>query len=157
MNAHHVKSVPGRKSDVLDCQWLRQLHSYGLLAGSFRPDDHICVLRSYIRQRDTLIADAAGHVQRMQKALTQMNQHLHQVLSDVTGVSGMAILKAIVAGERDPHQLAALKHEPVRKSATEIAAALSGDYRQKHVFVLAQEIGAVLKITNSRLPPVRLK
>jgi transposase len=140
VNAHHVKSVPGRKSDVLDCQWLRQLHSYGLLAGSFRPADHICVLRSYIRQRDTLIADAARHVQRMQKALTQMNLHLHQVLSDVTGVSGMAILKAIVAGERDPHQLAALKHERVRKSVTEIAAALSGDYRQEHVFVLAQEL-----------------
>ena len=140
VNAHHVKSVPGRKSDVLDCQWLRQLHSYGLLSGSFRPADQICVLRSYIRQRDTLIGDAARHIQRMQKALTQMNLHLHQVLSDLTGVSGLKILKAIVAGERDPHKLAALKHERVRKSEAEIAAALSGDYRVEHVFVLTQEL-----------------
>lgn len=140
VNAHHVKSVPGRKSDVLDCQWLRQLHSYGLLSGSFRPAEQICVLRSYIRQRDTLITDAARHIQRMQKALTQMNLHLHQVLSDLTGVSGLAILKAIVAGERDPHKLAALRHERVRKSEAEIAAALSGDYRAEHVFVLAQEL-----------------
>jgi transposase len=140
VNAHHVKSVPGRKSDVLDCQWLRQLHSYGLLSASFRPADSICVLRSYIRQRDTLIADAARHIQRMQKALTQMNLHLHQVLSDLTGVSGMRILKAIVAGERDPLKLAALKHERVRKSQAEIAAALSGDYRAEHLFVLAQEL-----------------
>ncbi len=139
VNAHHVKSVPGRKSDVLDCQWLRQLHSYGLLSGSFRPTDSICVLRSYIRQRDTLIADAARHIQRMQKALTQMNLHLHQVLSDLTGLSGMRILKAIVAGERDPLKLAALKHERVRKSEAEIAAALSGDYRTEHLFVLAKK------------------
>ena len=140
VNAHHVKSVPGRKSDVIDCQWLRRLHSYGLLAGSFRPDDQICVLRSYIRQRDTLISDAARHIQRMQKALTQMNLHLHQVLSDLTGVSGLAILKAIVAGERDPDKLAALKHERVCKPEAEIAAALSGDYRPEPVFVLAQEL-----------------
>lgn len=140
VNAQHVKSVPGRKSDVLDCQWLRQLHSYGLLAASFRPDDQICVPRSYIRQRDTLISDAARHIQRMQKALTQMNLHLHQVLSDLTGVSGLAILKAIVAGERDPHKLASLKHERVRKPEAEIAAALSGDYRSEHVFVLSQEL-----------------
>ncbi|MBD1846700.1 IS110 family transposase [Cyanobacteria bacterium FACHB-63] len=140
VNAHQVKSVPGRKSDVLDCQWLRQLHSYGLLSGSFRPDASICVLRSYIRQRDTLIADAARHVQRMQKALTQMNIQLHQVLSDLTGLSGLRILKAIVAGEHDPHKLAALKHERVRKSEAEIAAALSGDYRPEHLFVLAQEL-----------------
>ena len=116
------------------------MHSDGLLSGSFRPADQICVLRSYIRQRDTLIADAARQIQRMQKALTQMNLHLHQVLSDLTGVSGLKILKAIVAGERDPHKLAALKHERVRKSEAEIAAALSGDYRAEHVFVLAQEL-----------------
>jgi transposase len=140
VKAHHVKSVPGRKSDVLDCQWLRQLHSYRLLSGSFRPDDSICVLRSYIRQRDTLIADAARHIQRMQKALTQMNLQLHQVLSNLTGLSGMRILKAIVAGERDPLKLAALKHERVRKSEAEIAAASSGDYRTEHLFVLAQEL-----------------
>lgn len=140
VNAQHLKYVPGRKSDVQDCQWLRQLHSYGLLSGSFRPAEAICVLRSYIRQRDALIADAARHIQRMQKALTQMNLQLHQVLSDITGVSGMRILKAIVNGERDPHQLATLKHERVRSSEAEIAAALSGNYRDEHLFVLKQEL-----------------
>jgi len=140
VNAQHVKSVPGRKSDVLDCQWLRQLHSYGLLFGSFRPADQICVLRSYIRQRESLIEDAARHTQRMQKALTQMNLHLHQVISDITGLSGLKILKAIIAGERNPETLAALKHERVRKSQAEIAAALTGDYRAEHIFVLAQEL-----------------
>lgn len=140
VNAQHLKYVPGRKSDVLDCQWLRQLHSYGLLSASFRPDEAICVLRSYIRQRDALIADAARHIQRMQKALTQMNLQLHQVLSDITGVSGMRILQAIVDGERDPHKLAALKHERVRASEAQIAAALSGNYREEHLFVLQQEL-----------------
>lgn len=140
VNAQHLKHVPGRKSDVLDCQWLRQLHSYGLLSASFRPAEAMCVLRQYIRQRDTLIQSAAQHIQRMQKALTQMNLHLHRVLSDLTGLSGMRILKAIVAGERDPHTLAALKHERVRKSEAEIAAALSGTYREEHLFVLGQEL-----------------
>ncbi len=110
VNAHHVKTVPGRKSDVLDCQWSQQLHSYGLLSGSFRPDDQICVLRSYIRQRDTLIKTASTHVQRMQKALTPMNLQLHRVISDITGITGMAIIRAIVAGERNPQVLAALKN-----------------------------------------------
>lgn len=140
VNAQPLKHVPGRKSDVQDCQWLQRLHSYGLLSASFRPAEVMCVLRSYIRQRDRLIADAARHVQRMQKALTQMNLHLHRVLSDVTGLSGMRILKAIVAGERDPHKLAALKHERVKASAAEIAAALSGNYRNEHLFVLQQEL-----------------
>jgi transposase len=140
VNAQHLKHVPGRKSDVLDCQWLRQLHSYGLLSASFRPAEVMCVLRSYIRQRDTLIADAARHIQRIQKALTQMNLHLHRVLSDVTGLSGMRILKAIVAGERDPHTLAALKHERVKATEAEIVAALSGNYRDEHLFVLQQEL-----------------
>jgi transposase len=140
VNAQHLKHVPGRKSDVRDCQWLQQLHRYGLLSGSFRPAEAMCVLRSYIRQRDTLIADAARHIQRMQKALTQMNVQLHRVLSDVTGLSGMRILKAIVAGERDPHKLAALKHERVKATDAEIAAALSGNYRDEHLFVLQQEL-----------------
>jgi transposase len=129
VNAQHLKYVPGRKSDVSDCQWLRQLLSYGLLQASFRPAEAICVLRSYIRQRGTLITDAARHLQRIQKALTQMNLQLHQVLSDISGLSGMRILKSIVNGERDPHKLAALKHERVKKSEAEIAAALSGNYR----------------------------
>jgi transposase len=140
VNAHHVKTLPGRKSDVLDCQWLQQLHSYGLLSGSFRPEDQICVLRSYIRQRDNLIKSACVHVQRMQKALTQMNVQLHQVVSDITGTTGMAIIRAIVAGERNPQVLAALRHHRSQRTAAEIAQALAGDYRIEHVFVLQQEL-----------------
>jgi transposase len=140
VNARHVQTVPGRKSDVLDCQWLRQLHSYGLLAGSFRPDDQICVLRSYIRQRDSLIQNAAAHIQRMQKALTQMNVQLHRVISDISGTTGLAILRAIVAGERDLAKLAALKDGRIKASHEEIVAALTGDYRRELVFILAQEL-----------------
>ena len=140
VNAQYVKTVPGRKSDVLDCQWLQQLHTYGLLSGSFRPEDQVCVLRSYIRQRENLIRSSCVHVQRMQKALTQMNLQLHKVISDITGVTGLAILRAIVAGERNPLALAELKHGRIRRSKTEIAAALTGDYRAEHVFVLQQEL-----------------
>lgn len=140
VNAHHVKTLPGRKTDVLDCQWLQQLHSYGLLSGSFRPADEICVLRSYIRQRDTLIKSGCIHVQRMQKALTQMNVQLHQVVSDITGTTGMAIIRAIVAGERNPQVLAALRHHRSQRTTAEIAQALEGDYRSEHIFVLQQEL-----------------
>lgn len=140
VNAHHVKTLPGRKTDILDCQWLQQLHSYGLLSGSFRPEDEICVLRSYIRHRDSLIKNACVHIQRMQKALTQMNVQLHKVVSDITGTTGMAIIRAIVAGERDPQILAAKKHYRAKRSEAEIAAALNGDYRSEHVFVLQQEL-----------------
>jgi transposase len=140
VNAHYVKTVPGRKTDVLDCQWLQKLHSYGLLSGSFRPDDQICVLRSYIRQRDNLIKSACVHVQRMQKALTEMNLQLHRVISDVTGTTGLSIIKAIIAGERNPQSLAALKDGRIKASSEEIAAALSGDYRHELVFILQQEL-----------------
>lgn len=140
VNAHLVKTVPGRKSDVLDCQWLRQLHSYGLLSASFRPDDQVCVLRSYIRQRERLSQSASVHIQRMQKALTEMNLQLTRVLSDITGVTGMAIIRAIVAGERDPQRLAAMRDPRVKRSASEIAAALTGDYRVEHLFILQQEL-----------------
>jgi transposase len=140
VNAHHVKTVPGRKSDVLDCQWLQQLHTYGLLAGSFRPDDQVCVLRSYIRQRDNLIKSANVHVLRMQKALTEMNVQLHRVISDITGTTGMAIIQAIVAGERDPQILAAFKDRRIKASTLEIAAALTGDYRAEQLFILQQEL-----------------
>jgi transposase len=140
VNAHHVKTLPGRKSDVLDCQWIQQLHSYGLLSASFRPDDQVCVLRSYIRQRDNLVRSACVHVQRIQKALTEMNVLLHQVVSDITGTTGMSIIRAIVAGEHDPQTLAALRHPRSRRSATEIAQALQGDYRQEHLFILQQEL-----------------
>jgi hypothetical protein len=140
VNAHYVKTVPGRKSDILDCQWLQQLHTYGLLSGSFRPDDQVCVLRSYIRQRDSLIKSSSVHVQRMQKALTQMNLQLHKVISDITGVTGMAIIRAIVAGQRNPQVLAALKNPRIRSSTQEIVKALTGDYRAEHIFVLKQEL-----------------
>ncbi len=140
VNAHHVKTVPGRKSDVLDCQWLQKLHTFGLLSASFRPEDQVCVLRSYIRQRDTLIKEAGTHVQRMQKALIQMNLQLHKVVSDITGLTGMAIIRAMVAGERNPDKLAALKDKRIQSSTSEIAKALSGDYRSEHLFVLQQEL-----------------
>lgn len=140
VNAHHVKTVPGRKSDVLDCQWLQQLHSYGLLSGSFRPEDQICVLRSYLRQRDNLVKSASTHVLRMQKALTEMNVQLHRVISDITGTTGMRILRAIVAGERNPQVLAAMKDRRIKASEGDIAAALTGDYRAEQLFILQQEL-----------------
>ncbi len=140
VNAHHVKTLPGRKSDVLDCQWIQQLHSYGLLSASFRPSDQICVLRSYIRQRDNLVRSACVHVQRIQKALTEMNVLLHQVVSDITGTTGMTIIRAIVAGEHDPQTLASLRHPRSRRNTTEIAQALQGDYRREHLFILQQEV-----------------
>ncbi len=140
VNAHHVKTVPGRKSDVLDCQWLQKLHTFGLLSASFRPDDQVCVLRSYLRQRDTLIKEAATHVQRMQKALIQMNLQLHKVVSNITGMTGMAIIRAIVRGERNPEKLAELKDRRIKSTVAEIAKALSGDYRAEHLFVLQQEL-----------------
>jgi transposase len=140
VNAHHVKTLPGRKSDVLDCQWIQQLHSYGLLSASFRPQDQVCVLRSYIRQRDNLVRSACVHVQRIQKALTEMNVLLHQVVSDITGTTGMTIIRAIVTGEHDPQTLANLRHPRSRRSATEIAQALQGDYRQEQLFILQQEL-----------------
>lgn len=125
---------------MIDCQWLQQLHTYGLLSGSFRPAEEVCVLRSYIRQRDNLIKSASTHVQRMQKALIQMNLHLHKVISDLTGHTGMAIIRAIAAGERDPQVLAALKDPRIQSSTNEIAKALTGDYRREHLFVLNQEL-----------------
>jgi transposase len=140
VNAHHVKTLPGRKTDVLDCQWLQQMHSYGLLSSSFRPEDQVCVLRSYIRQRESLIRSASVHIQRMQKALTQMNVQLHQVISDITGTTGMAIIRAIVAGERNPQVLATLRHHRIKRTPAEIAQALTGDYRKEHIFVLQQEL-----------------
>lgn len=140
VNAHFIKTVPGRKSDVLDCQWIQQLHTYGLLSGSFRPDDQVCVLRSYIRQRDNLIRSSSTHIQRMQKALSEMNLHLHQVLSDITGVTGLKIIQAIIAGERDPSVLATYRDRRVKSTQADIEAALTGDYRPEHIFILSQEL-----------------
>ncbi len=140
VNARHLKSVPGRKSDVLDCQWLQQLHSYGLLQGSFHPDAAMRVLRSYIRHRETLVRSGLVHVQRMQKALDQMNVQLHRVISDITGKTGMSILQAILAGERNPVKLAQLRDPRIKRSAEELAAALEGTYREDLLFVLGQEM-----------------
>jgi transposase len=140
VNARHVKNVPGRKTDVEDCQWLQQLHTYGLLSGSFRPDDSICVLRSYWRHRDNLIRYAAAHVQHMQKALTEMNIQLHKVISDITGVTGMRIIRAILDGERNLVKLAQMKDPRIKKSKETIAKALEGDYRPEHLFALKQAV-----------------
>jgi len=138
VNARHVKNVPGRKTDVLDCQWLQQLHTFGLLSGSFRPEDSICVLRSYWRHRDNLIRYAAAHIQHMQKALIEMNLHLHKVISNLTGVTGMRIIQAIIAGERDHLRLAQMRDPRTKNSTETIAKSLEGDYRQEHLFALKQ-------------------
>jgi transposase len=140
VNARHVRNVPGRKSDVSDCEWLQELHSVGLLRGSFRPTAEIAALRSYLRHRDTLVQAAATAVHRMQKALVQMNLQLQVVISDIAGVTGLRIIRDIVAGQTDPRQLA--KHRDLRCKASEeeIVAALTGHYRPEHLFVLRQNI-----------------
>jgi transposase len=140
VNARHLKNVPGRKSDVQDCQWIQGLHSVGLLRGSFRPEAEIVVLRSYLRHRAALIEHRAAHIQHMQKALQQMNLHLSQVITDITGVTGMAIIRAIVAGERNPEQLATLRHPTCKRSEEVIAKALTGHYRREHLFALQQAL-----------------
>jgi transposase len=142
VNAHHVKNVPGRKSDVSDCQWLQYLHSVGLLRGSFRPEQAVCSVRSILRHRDTLVQMASSHVQHMQKALDQMNLQLHHVISDITGMTGIAILEAILAGERNPHTLAALRDRRIKASADTIAKSPVGDYRREHLFTLRQSLAA---------------
>jgi transposase len=142
VNAHHVKNVPGRKSDVSDCQWLQYLHSVGLLRGSFRPEQAVCSVRSILRHRDSLVQMASSHVQHMQKALDQMNLQLHHVISDITGLTGIAILEAILAGERNPHTLAALRDRRIKASADTIAKSLVGDYRREHLFTLRQSLAA---------------
>lgn len=138
VNAHHVKNVPGRKTDVSDCQWLQYLHSVGLLQGSFRPPDEICAVRSLMRHRANLVAEGAMHIQHMQKALTQMSLHVHHVFSDLSGVSGLAIVDAILAGERNPKVLAELRDRRTKAAEETVRAALIGDYRSEHVFTLRQ-------------------
>lgn len=140
VDARHVKNVSGRKSDVLDCQWIQQLHTYGLLAGAFRPPDEVCVLRSYLRQREMLIQSASMHIQHMQKALQQMNLLLHNVVSDITGVTGLKIIKAILGGERDPRVLARNRDEGCKNTAATIAKSLVGNYREEHLFALRQAV-----------------
>lgn len=140
VNARHLRHVPGRKSDVSDCEWIRELHSVGLLRGSFRPPEAFLGLRAYLRHRQTLIESAGTYVQRMQKALVQMNLHLPLVVSDLTGLTGLRILRDIVAGQRDPHRLAAHRDRRCRASTAEIVAALTGHYRPEHLFVLQQNL-----------------
>ena len=142
VNVRHIKYVPGRKSDVKDCQWLQQLHSYGLLNGSFRPTQDICVLRSLLRHRQNLIASAGCEVQHMQKALQQMNVHLHHAVSDLVGATGLRILDAIVAGERNPKALVELRDDKLCKKTTkeELEKALEGDWREEHLFTLKQAL-----------------
>jgi transposase len=140
VNAQHVKNVPGRKSDVSDCQWIQYLHSVGLLKASFRPPDEICVIRSLWRHRESLIHMAAEHIMHMQKALSQMNLQLHHVLSEITGLSGLAILDAILAGERDAVKLARLCNGRVKSPREEVAKSLEGDYRTEHLFALRQSL-----------------
>jgi transposase len=140
ISAQSIKRVPGRKSDVLDCQWIQTLHSDGLLSASFRPDADLVALRTLLRHRAQLIEHRAPHVLHMQKALLQMNSQLSQALSDVTGDTGQRIIRAIVAGERDPHPLAALRHYRCKKDVHEIALALTGTWREEHLFVLKQTL-----------------
>ena len=140
VNARHYKNVPGRKTDVCDAAWLQYLHAVGLLQGSFRPTQDVCAFRTLLRHRSGLVRAAGDHIQRMQKSLDQMNVQIHRVLSDLTGVSGMAIMDAILAGERDGHGLAALRDRRVQASEESIVAALEGDYRAEHLFTLKQSL-----------------
>src|ERR1700745_1775058 len=139
VNARDTKNLPGRKSDVQESQWLMKLHTYGLLRNSFRPSQEIHTMRTYWRQRNDLVQSAGRHILRMQKALTQMNIQLANVLSDVSGVTGQAIIKAILAGERDPHKLAQLRDRRVKASQEQIARYLEGNWQEDLLFVLKQE------------------
>ncbi len=140
VNARHVKTVPGRKSDWNDAQWLQKLHALGLLRGSFRPDGEIVTLRTLARYRAELIERRAPHIQHMQQALKQMNIQLNVVLSDITGMTGLAILRAIVAGERDPARLAELRHTQCKASVAEITKALTGTWQAAPLFILQQAL-----------------
>jgi transposase len=141
VNARHVKSVPAAfKTDRRDCRWLRNLHAVGLLNTSFRPEQHVCTIRSIARHRDSLTRAASRQVLHMQKSLTQMNILVHEVLSDITGVSGLAILDAILRGERDPDYLVSLCHRSVKASNENLKKALVGDWREEHLFTLRQSL-----------------
>ena len=139
VNARDTKNLPGRKSDVQESQWLMKLHTYGLLRNSFRPSQEIRTMRTYWRQRNDLVQSAGRHILRMQKALTQMNIQLANVLSDVSGVTGQAIIKAVLKGERDPQKLAALRDSRVKANEEQIARSLEGNWQSDLLFVLKQE------------------
>ena len=140
VNARDAKNVPGRKTDINDAQWIQQLHSYGLLRASFRPEGEIVALRAYLRHRERLLEYAAAHVQHMQKALMQMNLQLHHVVADICGVTGMKILRDIVAGQTDPEVLAAHRDMRCKSSIETIRDSLTGNYRPEHVFTLKQAL-----------------
>jgi hypothetical protein len=139
VNARDTKNLPGHKSDVQESQWLMKLHTYGLLRNSFRPSQEIRTMRTYWRQRNDLVQSASRHILRIQKALTQMNLQLANVLSDISGVTGQAIIKAILAGERNPHKLAEFRDPRVQASEEEIAHYLEGNWQPDLLFVLKQE------------------
>jgi transposase len=140
VNARHTKNLPGRKSDIAECQWLLKLHTFGLLNNSFQPGDAVRAVRTLWRHRSNLVAQAASAIQRMQKALIEMNIPLSNVLSDLSGVSGMAIMQAILDGERDSRKLAALADPQVKASKAVIAKSLQGNWREELLFVLNQEV-----------------
>jgi transposase len=141
VDARQVARAPGRpKSDAKDCQWIQRLHSYGLLSAAFRPQEQVVVLRAYLRQRDMLVSYAGQHIQHMQKALEQLNVKLTEVVSDITGVTGMGIIKAILRGGRDPEQLAKLRDPRCKESTATIARALQGTWRPEHLFALQQAL-----------------
>jgi transposase len=140
VNPGHLKNVPGRKTDGEDCQWAQVLHTFGLLRASFRPEEEICRLRGYHRQRQMLVEYRSHHIQHMQKALEQMNVKLHKVVADLTGTTGMAIMRAILAGERDPVALATLRDRRCKNPAEVIAKSLEGTWRAEHLFALEQAV-----------------
>lgn len=140
VNAQHVHHVPGRKSDVLDCQWLQYLHSVGLLKASFRPEHAVCEVRSLMRHRENLVQMACVHVQHMHKSLDQMNLQIHHVISDITGITGLAIADAIVAGKTNPKELAMLRDHRIKASIETVTKSLVGDYRLEHIFTLKQSL-----------------
>jgi transposase len=140
VDSRQTKNVSGRKTDVLDCQWIQQLHTYGLLNAAFRPAGDVCELRAYVRQRSMLIESASRYIHQMQKALTQMNIQLHHVIKDITGETGMKIIRAIIAGEKDPNVLAKNRHPRCKNSVEDIKAALTGNYRAEHLFCLKQSL-----------------
>lgn len=140
ISSRSIRRVPGRKSDISDSQWIQTLYSYGLLENSFRPEGEIAKIRTLIRHRAELIQHRAPHILHMQKALLQMNIQISQVLSDIVGNTGQAILRAIVAGERDPYKLAKLRNYRCKKEESEIAKALTGTWRAEHLFILKQSL-----------------
>ena len=142
VDARAAKNVPGRKSDVQDCQWLQELHTFGLLRAAFRPTNDMAVLRSYWRHRKELVKGAAEQIHLMQKSLELMNLQLHKAISDITGVTGMKIIRAIVSGQRDPLALAKMRHRSIKSSQKTIAKALTGDWREEHLFTLEQALEA---------------